>query len=82
MRSIKPWMRLSGVERSAYEYAWLPTEAPSGAAPETRTLSTRALREAEVKPLGLWARRTRVTLRGAPLLIQEVFLPFLSRRQP
>jgi chorismate--pyruvate lyase len=61
---------LSGVERSAYEYAWLP----AGDA-----LCARALREADLKPAGLWARRSRVQLRAAPLLAQEVFLPAMGR---
>jgi chorismate-pyruvate lyase len=61
---------LSGVERGSYEYAWLPAADP---------LTARALREAEVRPLGLWARRSRVALRGAPLLMQEVFLPAMGR---
>jgi chorismate--pyruvate lyase len=60
---------LSGVERSAYEYAWLPSDD---------TLTARALREAEVTPAGLWARRSRLALRGAPLLMQEVFLPVIG----
>src|SRR5882757_3785155 len=51
---------LSGVERSPYEYAWLPCGDP---------LADRALREADLKPSGLWARRARVALRGAPLLM-------------
>jgi chorismate-pyruvate lyase len=49
---------LSGVERSSFEYAWLPTG---------EAVTTRALRDAEIKPAGLWARRARVALRGAPL---------------
>jgi chorismate--pyruvate lyase len=57
---------LSSVKRSSYEYAWLPAED---------ALTARALRDAEVKPDGLWARRSRVSLRGAPLLMQEVFMP-------
>jgi chorismate--pyruvate lyase len=61
---------LSGVERSAYEYAWLPGED---------ALVARALREADLKPAGLWARRLRLALRGSPLLIQEVFLPATGR---
>jgi chorismate--pyruvate lyase len=61
---------LSGVERSSYEYAWLPVE---------ESVTARALRDAEVKPAGLWARRSRVSLRGAPLLIQELFLPAMGR---
>jgi chorismate-pyruvate lyase len=61
---------LSGVERGAYEYAWLPAED---------AVTARALRDAEVKPAGLWARRSRVALRGAPLLMQELFLPAMGR---
>jgi chorismate--pyruvate lyase len=57
---------LSSVERSSYEYAWLPADD---------ALSARALRAAEVKPPGLWARRSRISLRGLPLLAQEAFLP-------
>jgi|ERR1019366_6708979 hypothetical protein len=60
---------LSDFERSADEYAWLPSDDQ---------LTARALREAQVKPAGLWARRTRVALRGAPLLMQEVFLPAMG----
>jgi chorismate--pyruvate lyase len=61
---------LSGVERSSYEYAWLPTE---------EAVTARALRDAEIKPAGLWARRARISLRGAPLLTQELFLPSMGR---
>jgi chorismate-pyruvate lyase len=61
---------LSGVERNPYEYAWLPTE---------EAVTARALRDAEIKPAGLWARRSRVTLRTAPLLTQELFLPAMGR---
>jgi chorismate-pyruvate lyase len=61
---------LSGVERSAYEYAWLPVQ---------EAVTARALREAEIKPAGLWARRSRVSLRSAPLLMQELLLPAMGR---
>jgi chorismate--pyruvate lyase len=61
---------LSGVERSSYEYAWLP----AGDA-----LSERALRDTDLAPPGLWARRSRILLRGAPLLAQEAFLPAAGR---
>ena len=61
---------LSGVERSSYEYAWLPLQ---------EAVTARALRDAEIKPAGLWARRSRVSLRSAPLLIQELFLPVVGR---
>jgi chorismate--pyruvate lyase len=81
--SVHPWLAelgdaalgetlgdLSGVERSFYEYAYLPAGEP---------VTARALRDAEEKPAGLWARRSRLTLRGAPLLIQELFLPAMGR---
>lgn len=61
---------LSGVERSSYEYAWLPADDP---------LAARALTAADLKPAGLWARRSRLELRNAPLLVQEVFLPATGR---
>ena len=81
--SVHPWLAelgdsalgetlsdLSGVERSSYEYAWLPAEEP---------VTARALRDAEIRPAGLWARRSRVSLRGAALLMQELFLPSMGR---
>lgn len=61
---------LSAVERGRYEYAWLPAE---------EAVTARALRDAEIKPAGLWARRSRITLRAAPLLTQELFLPSMGR---
>ena len=61
---------LSGVERSSYEYGWLPADD---------ALSARALRNADLAPQGLWARRSRILLRGAPLLAQEAFLPSAGR---
>jgi chorismate--pyruvate lyase len=61
---------LSGVERSSYEYAWLPADD---------ALSGRALRDTDLAPPGLWARRSRILLRGAPLLAQETFLPAAGR---
>lgn len=81
--SLHPWLaelgdsalgetlsELSGVERNSSEYAWLPTR---------EAVTARALRGAEIKPAGLWARRARITLRGAPLLTQELFLPAVGR---
>jgi chorismate--pyruvate lyase len=62
--------QLTGVERGSYEYAWLPAQEAATA---------RALRDVRVKPSGLWARRARITLRDAPLLIQELFLPAMGR---
>lgn len=57
---------LSGVERSSYEYAWLPVASP---------LAARAARAAPEAVAGIWARRSRMALRGAPLLVQELFMP-------
>jgi chorismate-pyruvate lyase len=48
---------------------------------EDDPLATRALRDAEVKPESLWARRSRVALCGAPLATQEVFFPGMGRSQ-
>jgi chorismate--pyruvate lyase len=61
---------LSGVERSSFEYAWLPAAEP---------VTARALRNADIKPAGLWARRSRFTLRKAQLLTTELFLPAMGR---
>ena len=57
---------LTGVERSSYEYAWLPAADP---------LAVRALSGANIAPAGLWTRRYRFTLHCAPLLVQELFFP-------
>lgn len=61
---------VSGVERSPYEYAWLAVDHP---------LTARALGDADIKPAGLWARRYRYTLHGAPLLVQELFFPAIGQ---
>lgn len=61
---------ISGVERSTYEYAWLPADHP---------LTARALGDADIKPPGLWARRYRYTLHAAPLLVQELFFPAIGQ---
>ncbi len=75
--TIHPWLaelgesslpemlaQLAGVTRDPYEYARLTDDAPLARA----ALGART-------PEGLWARRTRLRLRGAPLALQEVFLP-------
>jgi chorismate--pyruvate lyase len=61
---------LSGVERSSYEYAWVA----AGSA-----LASRALHDTDLSPAGLWARRSRILLRGLPMLLQEAFLPAMGR---
>ena len=61
---------LPGVERSSYEYAYVPAQDP---------LAARALHGAEIAPAGLWARRSRIQFRGVPLLSHEVFLPSTGR---
>jgi chorismate-pyruvate lyase len=38
-----------------------------------------AERLGQMKPEGSWVRRSRVALRGAPLLMQEIFLPGMGR---
>ncbi|HVC01283.1 MAG TPA: chorismate lyase [Steroidobacteraceae bacterium] len=58
---------LSGVDRGAYEFAWLPADT---------ALGRRALRGAP--HAGLWARRSRISLRSAPLAVQELFLPMMG----
>jgi chorismate--pyruvate lyase len=60
---------LSDVERSAYEYAWLP---------RGDEVCECALRGAEIMPAGLWARRAKITIRSAALLSQELFLPSMG----
>jgi chorismate--pyruvate lyase len=61
---------LSGFERSSYEYAWLPA---------AEALCASALRGMDLKPPGLWARRSKLSLRAAPLLVHELFLPAMGR---
>jgi chorismate lyase len=61
---------LAGVERSSYEYARLPADD---------ALSARALRGTDLASSGLWARRSRILLRGLPMLSQEAFLPAMGR---
>jgi chorismate--pyruvate lyase len=61
---------LSGLERSPYEFAWLSAEDP---------LTRQALKVAAAEAPGLWARRSLLTLRGAPLLVHELFLPAIGQ---
>lgn len=61
---------ITAVERSSHEYARLPAGD---------TLFAHALRGTDVAPSGLWARRSRVQLRGSPMLAQEAFLPAMGR---
>lgn len=61
---------LKDAERSSYEYARLPASSSLGA---------RALRDMDLRPAGLWARRSRLLLRGLPMLSQEAFLPAMGR---
>jgi chorismate--pyruvate lyase len=62
---------LTGLERSPYEYAWLPA---------AQALCARARLHANVEAPGLWARRSRFALRAAPILVQELFLPAMGSR--
>jgi chorismate-pyruvate lyase len=59
-----------GKTRTVSSIPWLPAED---------AVTACALRDADEKPDGLWARRSRVSLRGAPLLIKELFLPAVGR---
>jgi chorismate lyase len=61
---------LGGIERGPFEFAPLPDAHPLGA---------RALASASTASGSAWARRSWFALRGARLLVQEVFLtPVLS----
>ncbi len=64
---------LSGVERGPYEYAWLPPEEP---------LAARAREASGSHDGGLWSRRSRFTIRGAPLLVHELFFPAVAAGHP
>lgn len=81
--SLHPWLaelgdaslgetlgELSGVARGPHEYARLPADD---------ALASRALRDLAPKPEAVWARRARILLHGAPLLVQELFLPAIGR---
>ena len=54
---------LSGVERSSYEYAWLPSGEPLTSARPAR---------GGLRPLGCGRAARELSLRGAPLLVQEL----------
>jgi chorismate--pyruvate lyase len=58
------------VERTDFEYAWIPPEHP---------LMSDAMLTADTTSGGLWARRSRFLVDGSPILVYEVFLPGLSR---
>jgi chorismate--pyruvate lyase len=59
--------RVPGMERDAFEYAELPADHDLARDAEPSVTST------------LWARRAVYRLAGAPLVVQEVFLPGLGR---
>jgi chorismate--pyruvate lyase len=80
--SAHPWLRelgdralgetlsgLSGLQRSPYDFAWLPAHDP---------LAQRALAHADALADGVWARRSTLILSGAPLLVHELFLPAMG----
>ncbi len=60
---------LPGLQRSSHDYAWLPADEP---------LARRALEHAQATADGVWARRSTLILRGAPLLVHELFLPAMG----
>ena len=57
------------VTRSEFGYAQLPGDQP---------LVARALAHADLPPQALWARRSTFYIDGAPLALQEVFMPVVG----
>lgn len=58
------------VTRSSFEYAWVEQDD---------SLHAEALAGTDIVPPGLWARRSRFSIEGDPILVCEVFLPGLSQ---
>ncbi|MCW5574334.1 MAG: chorismate lyase [Steroidobacteraceae bacterium] len=58
------------VTRSGFSYARLTPDVP---------LLARAAERAPFAPQPLWVRRSEFAVRGAPLTVQEVFLPAIGR---
>jgi chorismate-pyruvate lyase len=67
-----------GSARPIESIQWQPAERLGQLSMDAQ-LRPRALRHAQIKPAGLWARRARIALRSAPLLTQELFLPAMGR---
>jgi chorismate lyase len=63
-------VEMSALRRSSYEFARLPA---------SDAVAARALASMTDKPTAVWARRSRLMLRGKPLLVQELFLPAVGR---
>jgi chorismate--pyruvate lyase len=61
---------MSGVTRQPYEFAAIPA---------TYALATRVLALISERPAELWARRAVLRLRGAPLIVQEIFCPSIGQ---
>lgn len=61
------------VQRSAFDYAQLPGDQP---------LVARALAHAALPPQALWIRRSTFYIDGAPLQLQEVFMPVVGTTRP
>lgn len=58
------------IKRAAFGYKQLNTHHP---------LFRRACQRLQAPPVSLWARRSRFTLQGQPILVTEVFLPAILR---
>lgn len=61
------------VERTPFEYAWIRSGRPPLSA---------ALRQLDIRPPGLWGRRSRFLVAGEPILVYEFFLPGLATFGP
>jgi chorismate lyase len=61
---------MAGVTRQPYEFAAIPAAHP---------LATRVLVLISERPAELWARRAVLRLRGAPLIVQELFCPSIGQ---
>jgi chorismate--pyruvate lyase len=61
---------MSGVTRQPYEFAAIPAAHP---------LALRVLALISERPAEIWARRAMLRLRGAPLIVQELFCPSIGQ---
>lgn len=80
----QPWLADLGDRALADALAWR-TDVDRGATdvaalPPTHPLAARALARHDAPVDGVWARRIVYRVAGAPLLVQEVFLPERKRR--
>lgn len=71
--SLGETLAAHGATRSDFAYARLMPDTP---------LVARALAQAALAPQPLWVRRSDFAVQGAPLRVQEVFLPGIGRAAP